>query len=591
MCACLRYETSYVGGQFSVPRLGLFAGWTAHENSFASGQVFKNETGDVSLVFAGECLDDPAVKAELKQNGHQFSDQGGHYLVHWYEELGASFFEKLNGLFSGLLVDQRQGKIFLFNDRFGLERIYWHENKDGFYFASEAKALLRVRPELREWDAAGVTEQLTFNCTLGTKTCFRGIERLPGGSLWAWENGRSERGRYFKPERLESLPRLRPAEFEAQLQSTFKRILPRYFESESRLGIALTGGLDTRMIMANRSGTKLPPVCYTFTGPQGMTLDDTVAARVAGACGLEHHLLRLNDDFFGNFASHFDRTVFVTDGCFGLIGTHEIYFHRQARSLSALRLTGNYGSEVLRSISTFKAQGLNPAVFQPEQVRAVQAISEQLVAEKTHPDTFAIFKEIPWNLFGNMAAGRSLVTFRTPYMDNEIVALAYQMPSSLRKSSLPCLHLIKTGSPVLDQIPTDRGFISDRSGLDILCRRVFAEVTFKFDYHYNAGLPGKLAALNGPLRLFTKMTRIAGLHKFLQYSTWMRQQLAPYLRERLTSASERPGRFWSAEFVKQLAEKHISGRENYAAEINAVLSLEATERTLMRDLPRHLEAD
>jgi predicted DNA-binding protein len=87
------------------------------------------------------------------------------------------------------------------------------------------------------------------------------------------------------------------------------------------------------------------------------------------------------------------------------------------------------------------------------------------------------------------------------------------------------------------------------------------------------------------------MTRIAGLHKFLQYSTWMRQQLAPYLRERLTSASERPGRFWSAEFVKQLAEKHISGRENYAAEINAVLSLEATERTLMRDLPRHLEAD
>jgi asparagine synthase (glutamine-hydrolysing) len=317
-----------------------------------------------------------------------------------------------------------------------------------------------------------------------------------------------------------------------------------------------------------------------------------VAERVAAACGLPHHLLRLNDDFFNNFAAHADRNIFVTDGTFTIIGTHEIFLHRQARQLSPVRLTGNYGSEVLRGMATFKARGLKSEIFQPEQFQAVQKMSDKLVAEKTNRDTFSIFKEIPWNLYGSMTAGRSLVTFRTPYLDNEITALAYQMPAVLYGSSLPSLHLIKASSPALDKIPTDRGYISDRSGPDIWCRRAFAEVTFKFDYHYDAGLPPKLAAFNPLLRLFASTTGIAGLHKFLQYSTWMRNQLAPYVREHLAAASRsQAGRFWSAACLKDMAEKHVSGRENYSAEINAVLTLEATERVLIRDLPRDLEPD
>jgi hypothetical protein len=151
--------------------------------------------------------------------------------------------------------------------------------------------------------------------------------------------------------------------------------------------------------------------------------------------------------------------------------------------------------------------------------------------------------------------------------------------------------LIKAASPALDRIATDRGFISDRSGPDIWCRRAFAEVTFKFDYHYNAGLPRRLAVFNPLLRLFASTTGIAGLHKFLQYSLWLQRDLAPYLRDHVAAAGTRAGRFWSADFLKRMAENHISGRKNYSAEINAVLTLEATERTLMRDLPRGLEAD
>ena len=105
-----------------------------------------------------------------------------------------------------------------------------------------------------------------------------------------------------------------------------------------------------------------------------------MAARVAAACGLEHHLLRLGPDFFSDFAAHADKTVFVTDGCSGILGAHEIYLHRLARPLAPVRLTGNYGSEIFRGVSTFKPLGLAPQIFDPDFLPAINATAGQLAA-------------------------------------------------------------------------------------------------------------------------------------------------------------------------------------------------------------------
>jgi asparagine synthase (glutamine-hydrolysing) len=525
----------------------------------------------------------------LRKNGHDFSEAGGDGLVHFYEEQGETFFENLNGLFSGLLIDQRRRKVFLFNDRYGLERIYWHETPDAFYFASEAKALLRILPQLREFDPEGVADFLGVGCALAGRTLFREIRLLPGGARWIFENGSLRREHYFSPETWEAQPKLSTPDYEARFRATFQKVLPRYFESNSRIGIALTGGLDTRMIMACPPHDPRRETSYTFTGPTGQTLDDRIAARVAAACGLDHQLLRLGPDFFADFAAHADRTVFITDGCSGILGAHEIHFHRQARQLAALRLTGNYGSEICRAISTFKPLVLAPQIFNPDFLAAVEAAAGRLGAGKKHPDTFAAFQEIPLNLFGNLAAGRSQISFRTPYLDNELVALAYQCPASLKKSSLPAMRLVKAFSPTLDRIPTDRGFISDRSDLEIFCRRAFAEVTFKLDYCSNAGLPRPFGLLDPVFKPVVNALGIAGLHKFLKYSTWFRGALAPFVTEKITAAQKTPNGFWNAPALGQLTRQHLSGRKDYPSEINAALTLESLERQLFRELPRGLE--
>lgn len=589
MLASMEHEPFYTSGTYSIPELGLYTGWLAHANSFADKQVFQNEQTDIALVFSGECFVDAETKSRLKQNGHKIAESGGDCLVHLYEEQGKAFFENLNGLFSGLLIDKRQRKIFLFNDRYGMERIYWHETPDAFYFATEAKALLRVLPELREFDAEGVAQFLGVGCTLGGRTLFSGVSLLPGGSLWTFENGRCNRSIYFSPEPWEQQSALSPEDFEAGFGETFKKILPRYFESESKIGIALTGGLDTRMIMACRPETNPKPVCYTFTGTNGETLDDRIAARVASACGLEHHRLRLGPDFLSGFAAHADRTVSITDGTFGILGAHEIYFNRQARGLSPVRLTGNYGSEVFRGVSTFKPPGLVPQLFHPDFADAVHSAAGQIAAHKKHPGTFALFQEIPWNLFGSIAAGRSQVVCRTPYLDNALAKFAYQMPADLRKSSLPAARLIQAGSRFLGKIPTDRGFAGGNSGPAFLCRRLWAEATFKLDYYHNEGLPRALAAFDPVFRFTASKLKLVGRHKCLHYSRWFRNELAAYARQKVSEAQARRSPFFNPDFLGHLVAQHVAGGQNYTPEINAVLTLESVERQLFRELPRGLE--
>jgi len=583
----MQHESFYTTGFYSDQELGVYAGWIALQGCFLASQPFSNETGDIVLLFSGECFIDPEEGRKLISGRPRRATGCAEWLVHAYEERGDQLFEKLNGLFSGFLIDKRLGKVFLFNDRYGVQRIYWHEADGEFFFASEAKALLRIFPQLREFDTEGVADFLAFGCTLGTRTLFHGINLLPSASVWSFEDGNCQRRTYFSPTTWEAQSRLSPERFQSEFENTFKRVLPRYFESESRIGISLTAGLDSRMIMACLPELEKQPACYTFSGQGRETLDASLARRVAKVCNLDHEIVRMGSDFFPDFAAHVDRTVYITDGCLGPLGAHEIYLNAKLRLLALVRLTGVFGGEILRNMSMFQPLGLVPELINKDLRAAIRSsVVQQEARRGEHPVTFTAFREIAEKRYGTPAASRSQVTFRTPYLDNEIVALAYRAPERIRSSTLSDWHLIEANNARLSKIPTDMGAMGGSHKVTTLLRRLFFRSLFKLDYLYTEGLPHLLSPLDPLLAAAGSALGVVGLHKFLNYRVWFRGELAGYLNESMRDAQVRGNWAWDTRFVKRLAPEHIRRRKNYIHEINAVATLEAIERLLLRDLPR-----
>jgi len=583
MEACVRGEACYRSGAVEVPELGVSAGWCGLSEGDEAAPFVWNEDGTVGLLIFGKVhAERRSIETPVAHQGRGPELAWRDYVVRLYEKEGDLFLAKLNGLFSGLLVDKAQGKAVLFNDRYGVNRLYLTETAQGFSFANEAKALLRVLPQTREFDLQGVAQFFSFGFTAGTRTLFKGVQTLLGGSAWFFNANGAQLRTYFSPAEWESQPALSTGEFTDELAAVMSRVTPRSCAFDHAIGISLTAGLDTRMVMACLPELRKTPVCYTYAGPRGESMDARIAAQVAKACGFEHHLLRITPDFFTNFGQHVDRGVCATDGTFGPTGSHEVFLSEKARALSAARLTGNYGGEVLRGVSTFKPLGLARNMFDPGFKAQIDGAERELLEIKAHPVTFSAFKEIPWNLHGCLAAGRSQLDFRTPYLDNELVALAYRAPQALRRSREPGLQLVRSKSPILAAIATDKGDLGGDQALAKKVRMAWSKATFKLDYLNNEGLPHALSPFEPAFRFMNRSLGLIGLHKHLHYRSWFRGELTVFLQERMSAVAAIESPFWSKKFAAGMAEEHISGRKNYVQEINAVLTLEAVERLFFK---------
>jgi asparagine synthase (glutamine-hydrolysing) len=391
-----------------------------------------------------------------------------------------------------------------------------------------------------------------------------------------------ESSRYFDVRLWEAQLPLCPDGFMQEFSATFRRILPAYLTSPSQIGISITGGLDTRLIMACLPAGRVPSISYTYAGEVGETLDCRIGARVASVRGLPHCVLRIGHDFLRDYRSHVDRTVYLTDGAAGALQAHEIYFSTLARQLAPIRLTGNFGSEVLRGMSTFKPMELDLELVDP-QFRGVPHDAASEEAPRTaHPVTHAVFQEIPWHLFGTVAAVRTQLAFRTPYLDNELVQLAYRAPAELRRSSAPALRLLRDNDPRLSFIPTDRGVSASAGRLRSLARRSAAEVTFKLDYLHKEGLPGWLSPFDAALDALSSVG-LLGWHKFLPYRGWFRRELAGSIAAVFDDAGRRGLPFFDRRYLASMVPAHVKGRRNHLRAIHTVATLEAVDRLLLRD--------
>ena len=576
------HEPFYNYGLHSNPAMHTYVGWTCHKNSFTDCMPIVNEGKDIILFLAGEIFSDYDKILDLRKKGHKFSEGDASYLVHLYEELGDKFFVDLNGCFSGVLIDRRQKKSFLFNDRFGMHRIFIHHGKDGFFFSSEAKALLAVLPETRGFDPKGLVELLTCGCTLGEHSLFKGIEILPGGSLLEFANAHLVRNsRYFDRKVWEAQESLSEAEFTSRFIEIFPKVTKKYISSPYPIGISLTGGFDSRMVMACLYPSPGDFPCYTFGSMYRDTFDVKVARKVARECSQAHQVFILGEEFVSKLPMYLEKAVFLSDGYLGLSGAAELYANSLARGISPVRLTGNWGSELLRGVRAFKFAEPSNGILHPDLNGFVEDAKNSFYQmNDIKRGSFVPFHQAPHQGYGRLSIERSQLIPRTPFLDNEVVKLIYQAPKTINGFALAKV-IIAHLKPTLLKIPTDRGYLGVEQPIIRACRRVYRELLFKSEYWFGHGAPNWLVRQGALLRLLQVEKQFLGRHKFYHLRKWLREQLSERIQDLLIQDLNQAIKpYINENCLKIILYDHFQEKKNNTAEIDSILTLVLTAKAL-----------
>ncbi len=163
-------------------------------------QPMTNETGDVQLVFNGEIYNHELLRPDLERRGHVFRSRcDSEVLVHLWEEYGPRMVDRLVGMFTIGIWDERRQTLFLARDRLGIKPLYWVDTGETFAFASEIKALLPLLPR-REIDPTALAHYLTFVAVPPPRTLFAGVHKLaPASTMLVRRDGPEEPERYWDP--------------------------------------------------------------------------------------------------------------------------------------------------------------------------------------------------------------------------------------------------------------------------------------------------------------------------------------------------------------------------------------------------------
>ncbi len=223
-------------------------------------QPMSNEDGNVSVVFNGELFDHLEKRAELAARGHRLVTHCDTEIIpHMWEEGGLDMFERLRGQFAIALWDERERKLTLGRDRFGICPIYWTRQGDWLLFASEIKALMAsgmvpARPDLR-----GIDHLFTFAAMPGPVTCFEGVRLLPPGHFLQISLGRAgssatiDEKAYWQMDFPDAGQEDRGTDQKA-LVDRFEQLMLQSVEKRLRadvpVGSYLSGGVDSSMIAA-----------------------------------------------------------------------------------------------------------------------------------------------------------------------------------------------------------------------------------------------------------------------------------------------------------------------------------------------------
>ena len=465
-------------------------------------QPMCNEDGTVWLTYNGEIYNFRELREDLVSRGHVFVSQtDSEVVVHAFEEWGIDCVSRFNGMFAFALWDSRSSKVYLARDRYGIKPLYYCQSGGALLFGSEIKSILQYLESFPGVDLLALNEYFSFQNVLSDRTLFDGVKLLPAGHHTVADLGRGtmERKRYWDFDFSRESEASEEA-FREELVARIRQAVERHCVSDVPIGSYLSGGMDSGTITAitqqhfGRIFTFTAGFDLSEAAEHEMTFDEReLAEKMANAFQTEHYECVLHSGdmeavmdnliwhledlrvgqcypnyYVSRLAGKFVKVVMSGAGADELFGG---YPWRYATAVGDTH--ADYIQNYYRYWKRLVRNRDKPALFNEETRERLKGMTDE-GAVPFHDHTLSVFQRV----FGGKVETRNIAeqvnrslyfeckTFlhgllvvedklsmahsletRVPFLDNDLVDLAMQVPVRFKVKDIENLQRIDENYP------------------------------------------------------------------------------------------------------------------------------------------------
>jgi asparagine synthase (glutamine-hydrolysing) len=313
--------------------------------------------GGLSIVHNGEIYNYIELREDLAKKGHRFrTSSDTEVILAAYKEYKEKCVDHFDGMFAFAIWDAKEMSLFCARDRFG-EKPFHYTVEDGFYFASEIKALHAIEAS-KDYDDGMLLYFLGTGNTIDpadpSRTFYRSIKKLPPAHWLRYDVQRSSitTKRYWDVSTKTADMNVTVALEELNRLLTVS--VTRRLRSDVPLGTSLSGGLDSSTIAANLVTLNVGHL-KTFTASfPGFEKDEAQKARlVANKFGFENYTV--NPDAHG-FLEDFEKLIYHQDEPIGSASVYAQFkvFQLAAKENVTVLLDGQGADEVFAGYDHYR---------------------------------------------------------------------------------------------------------------------------------------------------------------------------------------------------------------------------------------------
>lgn len=269
-------------------------------------QPMADAAESVWVAFNGEIYNFRELRQELEAHGHVFRTRSDtEVIIHGYKQWGDEVLNRLNGMFGLAVWDARRRRLLLARDAFGIKLIYYRIAGGRLWFGSEMRAVRAAMDQAPEVEPLALSLFLRYRFTPSPHTILRGIRKLAPGTKLVAENGACVVSRWYRFAPRHFAPPRRAEEAGEELLALYRQAVRRQLVSDVPLGLLLSGGMDSGLLLAlmMECGREWPTytVGYGSSYAQDELADAEETARILGS---RHTSVRIDRALFEEKLGH-----------------------------------------------------------------------------------------------------------------------------------------------------------------------------------------------------------------------------------------------------------------------------------------------